>query len=259
VFVATGTLDFVWLAFWLAIYRDPDRQPRVSREELAYIRSDPPDPQEKVPWLGLLRYRQTWAYIVGKSLTDPVWFFYLFWLPKFLDADFGVKLSGLAAPLVVIYVVADVGSVGGGWLSTFLIGRGWSVNRGRKTAMLAAALLIVPAALAPAAGSMWLAVVLVSVAAASHQWWSANMFTLASDLFPRKAVASVVGLGGCCAMVATVGFQRLTGVILDATGSNYTVIFIYCGTAYLLAVTAIHLLAPRLTPAFGGTPGDGGP
>jgi ACS family hexuronate transporter-like MFS transporter len=125
--------------------------------------------------------------------------------------------------------------------------------------MLAAALAIVPAAFAPAASSMWLAVVLVSVAAASHQWWSANMFTLASDLFPRKAVASVVGLGGCCAMVATVGFQRLTGVILDATGSNYTVIFIYCGTAYLLAVTAIHLLAPRLTPAFGGRPGTEAP
>jgi ACS family hexuronate transporter-like MFS transporter len=258
-FVATGLLDFVWLGFWLSLYRDPDRHTRVTKEELAYIRSDPPDPQEKVPWLGLLRYRQTWAYIVGKSMTDPVWFFYLFWLPKFLDADFGVKLSGLAAPLVAIYVVADLGSVGGGWLSTHLIGRGWSVNRGRKAAMLTAALLIVPTAFAPAAHSMWLAVALVSVAAAAHQWWSANMFTLASDLFPRKAVASVVGLGGSCAMLAAVGFQRLTGVILDATGSNYSIIFVYCGMAYLLAIAAIHALAPRLTPAFGGVPGSEGP
>ena len=258
VFVATGTLDFVWLAFWLALYRDPDRHPRLTKEELAYIRSDPPDPQEKVPWLGLLRYRQTWAYIVGKSMTDPVWFFYLFWLPKFLDTNWGVKLTGLAAPLVTIYLVADVGSVGGGWLSTYLIGRGWSVNRGRKTALLAAALAIVPAASVPAANSMWLAVALVSVAAASHQWWSANMFTLASDLFPRKAVASVVGLGGSCAMLAAVGFQRLTGLILDATGSNYTIIFIYCGMAYLLALAAIHLLSPRLTPALGGAPGEEG-
>jgi ACS family hexuronate transporter-like MFS transporter len=189
-------------------------------------------------------------------MTDPVWFFYLFWLPKFLDAKWGVKLAGLAAPLVVIYLVADLGSVGGGWLSTHLIGRGWSVNRGRKIAMLAAALAIVPAAFAPAAHSMWLAVAVVSVAAAAHQWWSANMFTLASDLFPRKAVASVVGLGGCLAMLAAVGFQRLTGVILDATGDNYAIIFVYCGMAYLLAIAAIHLLAPRMTPALGGAPGD---
>jgi ACS family hexuronate transporter-like MFS transporter len=251
VFVTTGLLDFVWLAFWLALYRDPGHHPRLTKEELAYIRSDPPDTQEKVPWLGLLRYRQTWAYIVGKSMTDPVWFFYLFWLPKFLDAKWGVKLAGLAAPLVTIYVVADLGSVGGGWLSTHLIGRGWSVNRGRKIAMLAAALVIVPAAFAPTAPGMWEAVVMVGVAAAAHQWWSANMFTLASDLFPRKAVASVVGLGGSCAMLATVGFQRLTGMILDATGSNYSIIFVYCGVAYLLAISFIHLLAPRMEPAMG--------
>lgn len=250
-FVATGILDLVWLAFWLTLYRDPGRHPRVTREELAYIQSDPPDPPTQVPWLGLLRYRQTWAYIVAKSLTDPVWFFYLFWLPKFLDANWGVKLTGLAAPLVTIYLVADVGSIGGGWLSTHLIGRGWSVNRGRKAAMLAAAILIVPTAFVPAADSMWVAVAMVSVAAAAHQWWSANLFTLASDLFPRKAVGSVVGLGGCCAMFAVVGFQRLTGVILDATGSNYTVIFVYCGVAYLLAAAAVHALSPRLTPALG--------
>ncbi len=257
-FVGTGVLDFVWLAFWLTLYHDPGRHPRVTKEELAYIRSDPPDTQEKVPWLGLLRYRQTWAYIVGKSLTDPVWFFYLFWLPKFLDANWGVKLAGLAAPLVTIYVVADLGSVGGGWLSTHLIGRGWSVNRGRKTAMLTAALLIVPTAFAPATSSMWVAVGLVSVAAAAHQWWSANMFTLASDLFPRKAVGSVVGLGGSIAAFAAVGFQRLTGVILDATGSNYSIIFAYCGVAYLLAIAAVHALVPRMAPVLEGSQGGRG-
>ncbi|HEX6373001.1 MAG TPA: MFS transporter [Longimicrobium sp.] len=248
-FIATGALGFVWLAFWLLIYRAPEQHPRVSRGELAYIRSDPVESTASVPWLSLLRYRQTWAFFIGKFLTDPIWWFYLYWLPKFLDAGFGVKLAGLAAPLVAIYLIADVGSVGGGWVSSALIKRGWSVNRGRKTAMLIAALLIVPTMFAPHAKSLWLAVGIVSVAAAAHQWWSANLFTTASDMFPRRAVASVVGIGGFAGAMGGVLFQRATGRILEATSNNYSVIFMVCGLAYVTALLIMHLIVPRLEPA----------
>ena len=248
-FIITGALGFVWLLFWIPMYRDPERHSRVSAAELAYIRSDPAEATTKVPWLSLLKHRQAWAFILGKFMTDPVWWFYLFWLPKFLDANYGIKLAGLAAPLVVIYLVADVGSVGGGWLSSFFIKRGWSVNKGRKVTMLIAALLIVPTMFTASAGSLWVAVGIVSVAAAAHQWWSANLFTTASDMFPRRAVASVVGLGGFAGAMGGVLFQRLTGRILEATGSNYTIIFMMCGLAYVSALLVIHLLAPKLEPA----------
>ncbi len=248
-FIITGTLGFIWLVAWLLIYRDPDEHPRVSKEELAWIRSDPVESEESFSWISLLKHRQTWAFFLGKGLTDPVWWFYLFWLPKFLDTNYGVTLAGLAAPLIVIYVVADVGSIGGGWLSGALIKRGWSVNAGRKTTMLAAALVIVPTIFAPAAGNMWVAVGIVSVAAAAHQWWSANLFTTASDMFPRRAVASVVGLGGFAGAMGGVGFQRLTGYILEITGSNYSIVFYFCGFAYLIALGVIHVLSPRLEQA----------
>ena len=221
----------------------------MSPEEAAHIRGDGPEAAVRLGWSSLIRYPQTWAFIVGKSFTDPVWFFYLFWLPKFLDADFGVRLSALAAPLVVIYVVADFGSVGGGWLSSALIARGWSVNAARKMALLAAAIAIVPTAFAPMAGGMWTAVALVSVAAAAHQWWSCNLFTLVSDMFPRNAVASVVGMGGFMGAMSSMAFQRSTGALLEATGGNYAPIFLVCGFAYLAALTLIHLLVPRMRPA----------
>jgi len=248
-FIVTGALGFVWLAFWLALYRDPEHHPRVSAAELAHIRSDPAEATTSVSWLRLLRHRQTWAFFLGKLMTDPVWWFYLFWLPKYLDSRWDVQLAALAAPLVVIYLVADVGSVGGGWVSSALIKRGWTVNRGRKTAMLIAALLIVPTMFAPLAGSMWMAVAIVSVAAAAHQWWSANLFTLASDMFPRRAVASVVGVGGFAGAMGGFAFQRATGWVLEVTGSNYSIIFLVCGLAYVAALGVIHLLVPRLEPA----------
>jgi MFS transporter, ACS family, aldohexuronate transporter len=248
-FIATGALGFIWLLFWVAIYREPERHPRLSRAELAYIRSGPVELGESIPWARLLSHRQTWAFVMGKAMTDPVWLFYLFWLPKFLDANWGVQLSGLAAPLIVIYVVADVGSIGGGWLSSALIQRGWTVNRGRKGAMLVAALLIVPTMFAPSAGSMWAAVGIVSVAAAAHQWWSANLFTTVSDMFPRRAVASVTGIGGFAGAMSAMVFQRGTGRLLDATHGNYTPIFMICGLAYVAALLVVHLLSPRLAPA----------
>jgi ACS family hexuronate transporter-like MFS transporter len=249
-FVFTGSLGFLWLLFWLALYRGPERHPRVSAAELAHIQSDPPDPaMTGVPWLRLLGFRQTWAFVIGKLLADPVWWFYLYWLPKFLDSRYGIKLAGLALPLIVVYLVADVGSVGGGWLSSALIKRGWSVNRARKTAMLAMAVLIVPTALAPLAGNMWAAVLIVGVAAAAHQAWSANVYTLASDMFPRAAVGSVVGIGAFAGAMGGVLFQRVTGRVLEANGNDYTPIFVVCGLAYVSAWGIIHLLAPRLEPA----------
>jgi MFS transporter, ACS family, hexuronate transporter len=248
-FIVTGALGFIWLIVWLLVYRSPKDQPKLSQAEAAYILSDQTDAPGKVRWTGLLTHRQTWAFIIGKLMTDPIWWFYLFWLPKFLDANFGVKLAGLAAPLVAIYVVADVGSIGGGWLSSALIKRGWTVNAGRKTAMLIAALLIVPTMFAPHANNLWLAVSIVSVAAAAHQWWSANLFTTASDMFPRAAVASVVGLGGFAGAMGGMAFQRLTGRILEATQNNYSIIFVMCGLAYVSALLIIHLLVPKLEPA----------
>ena len=248
-FIATGAIGFIWLLFWVVAYRDPATHPRVSPAELAYIRSDPPEPLVPASWASLLRHRQTWAFVIGKSLTDPVWLFYLFWLPKFLDANWGVRLSGLAAPLVCIYVLADVGSVGGGWFSSRLIASGWSVNRSRKTAMAVAAVLILPTLFAPFAKSLWVAVGIVSLAAAAHQWWSCNLFTTVSDMFPRRAVASVVGMGGFGGAMAAMGFQRLTGYILDATGSNYRIIFVICAVVYVGALLLFQLLVPRMEPA----------
>jgi MFS transporter, ACS family, hexuronate transporter len=234
-FVATGVLGLVWLLFWLPLYRNPDRANHTAL---------PP----QIPWLGFFGHRQTWAFIVGKFMADPVWWFYLYWLPKFLDARYGVKLAQIAAPIIAVYLIADIGSVGGGWMSSALIKRGWSVNRARKTTMLAMAVLIVPTTLATRAPTMWTAVLIVGVAAAAHQAWSANVYTLATDMFPESAVGSVVGIGAFAGAMGGVLFQRITGRVLQSNGSNYTPIFIVCGLAYVTAWTIIQLLAPRLDP-----------
>lgn len=248
-FVVTGLLGFLWLVAWLAMYRDPEIHPAVTPAELALIRSDPADPPERMSWLSLLGYRQLWAVAVGKFMADPVWWFYLYWLPKFLDARYGIKLGQIALPLIAIYLLADVGSVGGGWLSSAFLKRGWSLNRARKTAMLAMAIAIVPTMFAPRAGSVWTAVAVVSIAAAAHQGWSANVYTLASDMFPRRAVASVIGIGGFAGAMGGVLFQRITGRVLQANGNDYRPIFVVCALAYVTAWLIIHLLAPRLAPA----------
>ncbi|HLZ46659.1 MAG TPA: MFS transporter [Gemmatimonadales bacterium] len=236
-FVVTGSLGFLWLVLWLTLYRSPA------------IEAPAPSSKLPAPWLHLLGLRQTWAIVAGKFLADPVWWFYLYWLPKFLDSTYGIKLAQVALPLITVYVIADVGSVTGGWLSSGLLKRGWTTNRARKTAMLLMALVIMPTALAPHAGSMWTAVFIVAIAAAAHQGWSANVYTLASDMFPPSAVASVSGIGGFAGAAGGVLFQWLTGRILDATGGNYSSIFVICGFAYVTAWAIIHLLAPRLEPA----------
>jgi len=245
-FIVTGALGFIWLIAWLMVYRPPEEHPKIGAAELAHIRSDPSEPAFAVSWVQLLKYRQTWAFAIGKFMTDPIWWFYLYWLPKFLDARYGIKLAQVTAPLVAIYLLADVGSVYGGWLSGAFIRRGRSVNAGRKLAMLIAAVIIIPTMFAPAATNMWVAVTIVGVAAAAHQWWSANIFTLTSDMFPRFAVGSVVGIGGFFGAAGGVLFQRATGWVLQHNGSNYTPVFLACGFAYVTALLIIHLLVPRL-------------
>ncbi len=247
-FIITGTIGFFWLVFWLALYRRPEEHPRLSKAELAYIRSDPAEPVTKIPWLRLLPHRQTWAFAAGKFLTDPVWWFFLFWLPKFLNENHGLTLTGLGIPLVIIYVAADFGSIGGGYLSSALIKRGWSVNAGRKTAMLICALCVVPIIFAVRASNLWVAVALISLATAAHQGWSANLFTLVSDMFPRRVVGSVVGIGGFAGAVSGMLIATITGLLLQWTGS-YVPIFIFAASAYLIALLVIQLLVPRLESA----------
>lgn len=248
-FIVTGVLGFLWLVAWLIMYRVPERHPRVTPAELAHIRSDAAESTTPVPWASVFRYRQTWAFVAGKTLTDPVWWFYLFWLPKFLDAQYGVRLAAVALPLITIYLLADVGSVAGGWFSSRLIKQGWTVNLARKTALLTAALAIVPTMFAPSAPTLWATVAFVSVAAAAHQWWSTNLFTISGDMFPRRAIGTVVGMGGFAGAMSGFFFQRLVGYVLDHNGNNYAPVFVFCGLAYVLAFAVIHLLVPRMQPA----------
>jgi ACS family hexuronate transporter-like MFS transporter len=247
-FVIIGSLGFAWLALWLLIYQKPEEHPRCSKAELDYIRGDRPQPTQKIKWLSLLPYRQTWAFACGKFLIDPIWWFYLFWVPDFLQRQHGLHLAQIGLPVVVIYLISDVGSVAGGWLSSFMIRRGVSVNAGRKTAMLVCAIGIVPIVFAYRVSGLWPAVLLIGLAAAGHQGFSSNLFTLPSDLFPSRAVGSVVGIGGMAGAVGGMLIAKIVGYMLQWTGS-YKVPFLIAGSAYLVALAAIHLLSPRLEPA----------
>jgi ACS family hexuronate transporter-like MFS transporter len=246
-FVATGLTGFFWLAAWWRLYAVPEKHPRLGAEELAYIRSDPAEPSTPIPWLRLLPHRQTWAFSLGKFMTDPIWWVYLFWIPDFLKRNHGLDLAAVGPPLVTIYLVADVGSIGGGWLSSSLIKRGWPVNRARKTAMLACALCVTPILFASRTTHLWTAVGLVGLAAAAHQGWSANLFTTVSDMFPRRAVGSVTGIGGMAGAVGGMLIALVVGEILQRTGS-YVPIFALAASIYLLALLVIHLLVPALRP-----------
>ncbi|MCU0625170.1 MAG: MFS transporter [Gemmatimonadaceae bacterium] len=258
-FVVTGALGFLWLAAWWRTYRAPGAHPGVNAAELALITEDAARSGDvgateapRAGWRALLVRREAWAFAIGKALTDPVWWFHLYWLPKFLDARHGVTLTALALPLVAVYTMADVGSVGGGWLSSRLIARGMAPLRARLVALLAMALLTVPLLGASGVDSQWGAVALVALAAAAHQGWSANLFTLASDVVPARSLGTLVGLGGFAGALGGVAFQRATGRVLEATGGDYTPLFLTCGLAYVLAWAAVRiLLAPRLRA--GGT------
>jgi len=248
-FLLTGAFGLVWLLFWLPLYRRPEKHPRVRLAELAHIQSDPPDPPAaKIPWLRLIPHRQTSAFAIGKYLTDPIWWFYLYWIPGFFREHHKLDLAGTAAPLIVIYLIADVGSIGGGWLSSTFIKRGWTINRARKTAMLICALAVTPIIFASNVKNLWVAVGLIGLAAAAHQGWSCNLFTTTSDMFARRAVGSVVGIGGMAGALGGATMTVATGYILQSTHENYTIVFAIAGTAYLVALAIIHLLAPQLEP-----------
>ncbi len=247
-FIATGLAGLTWVFFWWPTYHRPQEHPTISAEELAFIESDAEPIARKIAWRRLLPYRQTWAFVVGKFLTDSVWWFYLFWLSPFLAERFGVSLKTIGPPMITVYLLADVGSIAGGWLSSSLLSRGWTANAARKTAMLACAVCIVPVALAPEVDGKWLAVVLVGIAAAAHQGFSANLFTLASDMFPRSAVGSVVGIGGFAGAMGGFLMNLSTGRLHDWIG-DFTPMFRAAALAYLVALLLIHLLVPRLEPA----------
>ena len=247
-FLITGLPGLLALAAWLIVYRRPADHPRVSAAELALIESDPDEPVARISWLKLLRARETWAYCAGKFLIDPVWWMFLFWLPDFFAKRYHLDLKTFGPPLVAVYLLSNVGSIGGGWLSGALMKRGFSLNAGRKLAMLVCAAMALPVAFAMYADNLWLAVGIVGLATAAHQGFSANLYTLPSDVFPKAAVGTVSGIGGAAGAVGGMLMAKYAGWVLDKLGS-YTPIFIVAAGAYGLALLAVHLLTPRYAPA----------
>jgi MFS transporter, ACS family, hexuronate transporter len=243
-FAATGLAGLIWIAVWLPVYRKPEEHPRVGAAELALIQSDREEEAPHVRWAALVPHRQTWAIALVKFLTDPIWWFYLFWSGKIIQERFNVDLKSIGLPLICIYVLADVGSIFGGWFSSMLIRRGWTVNLSRKAAMLFCAVAVLPVVYVPAAKDLWTAVLLLGLGAACHQGFAANVFTLASDMFPRQAVGSVTGLGGMAGALGGFLFQMAVGRIKEATGSHQIVFIIAC-SIYLVSVVLMQLLAPR--------------
>jgi len=247
-FIGTGALGLIWLLAWWIIYRCPEEYRGISREELAYIRSDPPEVDPPTVALrNLIDHRQTWAIALGRLFSDPVWYVYLFWIPDFLSRRFGLSLRAMALPLLVIYSGATVGSISGGWISSVLLKNGVSLNRSRKTALFVCAVAVTPVVLASSTSHLWLAVVVVAIAAGAHQGWSANLYTLASDMFPRAAVGSVVGFGSMAGAIGALFAAKAVGYILQFTGS-YVWVFLIAGAAYLFAFLLVQLLAPRIAP-----------
>jgi ACS family hexuronate transporter-like MFS transporter len=263
-FIITGALGFVWLVLWFLLYEVPAKHAKLSKAEFEYIHSDVDDlaaasitTQPKVSWFKLLTFRQTWAFVLGKFLTDPIWWFYLFWLPDFLNKQYGLKGTAVSLPVAMVYILSSIGSVGGGYVPLSFIKRGWPAFRARKTAMLLIALCVFPIVFAQKAGNvnMWLAVLVIGIAAAAHQAWSANIFTTVSDMFPKRAVASVTGIGGMAGglggILLTALVQKQMFVYYESIGQKetaYYIMFWICGAAYLLAWVLMHFLVPRMKP-----------
>ena len=252
VFIITGALGFVWLIFWWKYYEIPEKQKRLSSEEFQYIKAGEvsllENEQKTVKWSGLFRHRQTWAYITGKGLIDPIYWFFLFWLPSYFASTFQLDLKKPSLELMIIYTATTVGSIFGGYFSSYLVKKGWKVLAARKTALLIFAILELSVIMAQFANNAWIAVALLSLAVAAHQAWAANVFTMASDMFPNKVVSSVVGIGGMAGAIGGILFPIFIGFILDsykASGNlkaGYNLIFTICGCTYLVALLIIHLL-----------------
>ena len=248
-FLITGALSATWVVIWLKMYRKPEEHPKVSQAELEYIQSDSEEETtEKLPWRAVLPKRQTWAFVVAK-ITDAVWWFYLFWGAKFLAVTYDVNIKNIALPFFVLYVLADCGSIFGGYLSSAFIKHGWSINKSRKITLLICALIILPVSLVAIIHNKWLAIVLIGVAAGGHQAWSANIFTLVSDVFPKKATASVVGIGGMVgALSGMVGDIALGSVLDKADNHGYFYAFLIAGSLYLVILGIVHMIMPRMRP-----------
>jgi ACS family hexuronate transporter-like MFS transporter len=259
-FILTGAFGLLWLVFWIIFYDIPQRQKRLKKPEYDYIHSDEKSqenisqPSEKVKWTRLLTFRQSWAFIIGKFLTDPIWWFYLFWLPSFLNKEYGMTKTDLIWPIATVYMMTTVGSIFGGWLSGYFISRGWTVYKARRTAMLIFALCVLPVITSQALGHFnpWFAILIIGLAASAHQAWSANIFTTTSDMFPKKAVASITGLGGMAGALGGILISRTAGMLLDHfkelghIETGYYIMFIICGSAYILAWSIFNILAPKM-------------
>ena len=254
-FLITGGIDLLWILAWISLYRKPAEHPKLSAEELAYISSEPPEPTVKVPWGKLLKFRQAWAYMVAKGFTDAFWWFYLFGAPVFFHDKFGLDLKARLGPIAIIYLLASLGSIAGGWLAGFFMkSLGWSPNKARKMTMLLSALGVFPVFLAAFTGSYWMAVALITLAASAHQAWSANAYSLVADMFPKRVVASVTGLGGTTGAIGGILLFLVVGMIQEAAAKRgvtgeYAPVFFTAAVAYLLAIGIIHLLVPRLEKA----------
>ncbi|MCX6215030.1 MFS transporter [Spirosoma sp.] len=260
-FIVTGAVGFIWLVFWYVSYEIPAKQAKLSKEEFDYIHSDNEttpddiaDHGKPVSWSKLLSVRQTWAFVFGKMLTDPIWWFFLFWLQDYFSTTFHLDTKKPNLYLAVLYTLVSIGSIGGGYLSSALIGRGWSVWKARKTSMFIFALLVIPVIAVRFGPGIWTTVALIGLAGAAHQAWSANIFTTASDMFPKRAVSSIVGIGSMAGSVGGIIFPEIVGRILDSykqagdVQSGYGIIFLMCGSAYMLAWLVMHLLAPKMQP-----------
>lgn len=248
-FLFTGILSSLWVYLWLRTYKKPEAHPKLSKEELAYINSDSgEETKERIPWAKLLPKRETWAFALT-TLTDGVWWFYLFWGAKFLFEQFGVDINNIGLPFLVIFIMADAGSLLGGLASGALIKKGWSVNRARKMTLLANAIIILPVALVPVISLKWIAVLLIGLGAAGHQSWSINSYTLVPDVFPKKATASVIGIGKMVGVAVAIIADLALGAVLDTAGnSGYFWAFMIAGFSYISILGFVHLLMPHMTP-----------
>jgi len=261
-FIVTGSFGFIWLIFWMLLYDIPSRHKKLSAAEHEYILSDKENASsetktEKVSWIKLMGFKQTWAFIIGKFLSDPIWWFYLFWLPDFLESQYGLKGTQISFPVALVYCISTVGSVFGGWLPMYFIKKGWPIFKARKTSMLIYAISVIPVVFAQLLGSinMWLVVLVIGLATSAHQAWSANIFTTVSDMFPKKAIASVTGIGGMFGAIGSISFSLFVQKDLFVHYRSihqievaYYIMFFVCGAAYLLAWFIMHLLVPRMEP-----------